>query len=207
MAEVKKNIFQSIRMKLFVTLSIAVILIIIFLIILNNFVLETFYLYSKQNDLLDVYKNINKYYTSSDSDVDLELELEKAATNNNFDIILKTDKGINVYTSSKDFSATLGTINQIESTVSGWFSPKSVLYKDENILIRRTEDSRSGISYILLSGNLDNGYVLYIRIPISSIRESVKISNNFFYFIRKYSNNYRRNSSTSNFKKIHKANC
>ena len=31
----------------------------------------------------------------------------------------------------------------------------------------------------MLSGNLDNGYFLYIRIPINSIQESVKISNNF----------------------------
>ena len=31
----------------------------------------------------------------------------------------------------------------------------------------------------MLSGKLDNGYYLYIRIPVSSIQDSVKISNNF----------------------------
>lgn len=183
MQDIKKSALKSIRMKLFITLSIAIITIIIFLIILNNFVLETFYLYSKQKDLIEVYENINKYYANEDSNIDLELELEKAATNNNFDIIIKTDKGINVYTSSKDFSSTIGTITEIESTVSSWFSPKTILYKNERIIVRKTQDSRSGLGYILLSGNLDNGYVLYIRIPVSSIRESVKISNNFFYLI------------------------
>ena len=39
------------------------------------------------------------------------------------------------------------------------------------------------MSYILLYANLDNGYLLYIRIPVSSIEESVKISNNFLYLI------------------------
>lgn len=178
-----KNALKSIRVKLFITLSIAVITIIGFLIILNNSVLETFYLYSKQNDLMDVYKNINNYYTNPNSNVDMELELEKVEANNNFDIIIKTDTGINVYTSNKDFSSTIVKINEIETSVSSWFSPKTVLYKDEKIMIRRTQDSKNGLNFILLSGNLDNGYVLYIRIPISSIRESVKISNKFFYLI------------------------
>lgn len=178
-----KNALKSIRVKLFITLGIAVVTIIVFLIILNNFVLETFYLYSKQKDLMSVYQKINTYYTNPKSGVDMELELEKVAVNNNFDIIIKTDTGINVYTSNKDFSSTIGKISEIETSVSSWFSPKTVLYKDEKIMIRRTQDSKNGLNFILLSGNLDNGYVLYIRIPISSIRESVKISNNFFYLI------------------------
>ena len=41
------------------------------------------------------------------------------------------------------------------------------------------QDSRNGITFILLSGKLDNDYTLYIRIPMSPIRESVKISNKF----------------------------
>jgi len=35
----------------------------------------------------------------------------------------------------------------------------------------------------LLSAKLDNNYLLYIRIPINSIQESVKISNNFLYLM------------------------
>lgn len=183
MFDLKNNIFKSIRVKLFITLSITIITIIMFLIILNNFVLESYYLYSKQNDLISVYKYINNCYMNPDEDEDLEIELEKRATDNNFDIIIKTDTGINVYTSSKDFSSTIGTITQIENTATGFFNAKSILYLNEKIIVRKTQDSKSGINYILLTGNLDNGYALYIRIPISSIRESVKISNTFFYFI------------------------
>ena len=40
---------NSVRVKLFLTLSLAVIVIIVFLIILNNFVLETYYLLNKQS--------------------------------------------------------------------------------------------------------------------------------------------------------------
>ncbi len=178
-----KNGFKSIRFKLFITLCLAVVIIIAFLIILNNIVLETFYLYSKQKDLMNVYQSINSYYTNPNSNINIELELEKAAVNNNFDIIIKSDSGINIYTSNKDFSSTIGKITEIETSASSWFSPKTVLYKDDNIIIRRTQDSKNGLNFILLSGNLQNGYIVYIRIPISSIRESVKISNNFSYLI------------------------
>ena len=178
-----KNITKSVRFKLFLTLVIMVIIIMAFLILINNFVLETFYLYSKQQDLMEVYNNINTYYNSPDSGIDLELELEKSALNNNFDIIIKTDKGINVYTSNKDFSSTISTINEIETSASSWFSPKNILFKNDKIMIRRVQDSRNGLTFILLSGSLDNDYTLYIRIPISPIRESVKISNNFLFLI------------------------
>ena len=179
----KKGALKSIRMKLFITLSLAIVAIILILILLNNFVLETYYLYSKQSNLIDVYDNINSYYSNIKTNIDLELELEKTATNNNFDIIIKTDKGINVYTSSKDFSSTIGTINEIESTASSAFNPKTILYKNEKILVRKIQDSKNGLNYILLSGRLDNGYFLYIRIPVSSITESVRISNKFFYLL------------------------
>ena len=52
-----KESLKSVRIKLFITLSFTVIIIIAFLIVLNNFVFETYYLHSKQRDLKDVYKS------------------------------------------------------------------------------------------------------------------------------------------------------
>ena len=174
---------RSLRVKLFITLCIVVIIIIAFLILLNNFVLETFYLYSKQKDLMEVYKSINEYYTNSDSKIDIELELEKAALNNDFDIIIKTNTGMTVYTSNKDFSSTIGTINEIENSAMSWWGHKNILFSNDKIIIRKTQDIKNGVGFVLLSGELDNGYSLYIRIPITSIRENVKISNDFLYLI------------------------
>ena len=58
-----------------------------------------------------------------------------------------------------------------------------MIEENEKFIIRKLKDNKTGISYILLSAKLDNGYLLYIRIPVSSIEESVKISNNFLYLI------------------------
>ena len=84
-----KEKFKSVRMRLFLTLCITLIIIIAFLIIVNNVVLERFYLYSKQKTLLKAYEVINNYYMNQSEDVDIELELDRIHIINNFDIMIK----------------------------------------------------------------------------------------------------------------------
>lgn len=172
-----KNIFKSIKAKLFLTLSSTILLIIIFLIIVNSFALEKFYLYSKENTLKSVYENLNNYYKSQSKEQDIETELEKIAIKNNFDILIKDNNGINVYTTNKNFSNVIGSLSDIIVN-SG-----EELEKSDNFIIKKQRDIKNGLSYVMLSGNLDNGYFLYIRIPITSIQDSVNISNNFLLLI------------------------
>jgi len=69
-----KDALKSIRVRLFVTLSIIVLVIILFLILVNNFVLGQFYLYSKTKALKSVYEIVNNYYNNA-QDIDLEVQL------------------------------------------------------------------------------------------------------------------------------------
>ena len=173
-----RNALKSVRVKLFLMVSLIIILIILFLILLNNFVFEQFYLYSKTKDLKDVYSLINNYYNNP-SNIDIDSELNKLAVKNNFDILIKDDENINVFTSNKDFLSTFGEMNEMTNSLN----EGKLLEQNDEYIIRRTRDNKTNISYILLSAKLDNGYLLYIRIPVSSIEESVKISNNFLYLI------------------------
>ena len=173
-----KNALKSVRVKLFLMVSLIIILLIVFLILLNNLVFGQFYLYSKTKDLKDVYSAINNYYNSP-TDIDINSELEKLAVNNNFDILIKDDENINVFTSNKDFLSTFGQMNAMTNALNAG----ELIEENDDYMIRKLRDSKTGISYILLSAKLDNGYLLYIRIPVSSIEESVKISNNFLYLI------------------------
>ena len=50
-------------------------MIIIFLILVNSFALENFYLYSKQRTLKAVYETINNYYKNLEPENDIEKEL------------------------------------------------------------------------------------------------------------------------------------
>lgn len=170
-----KEAFSSVKVKLFFTLSLTILLVIIFLIIVNNFLLENFYLYSKQKTLKSVYETINNYYLNPGQYTDIETELEKISVKNNFDILIKDNNGINVYTTNKSFTSVIGTINDIIDK----FNEGKELESNDKFSIRKQRDIKNGISYIMLSGKLDNGYFLYIRIPVSSIQDSVKISNNF----------------------------
>ena len=173
-----KNALKSVRVKLFLMLSLVILLIILFLILVNNFVFGQFYLYSKTKDLKDVYTAINNYYNNP-TNIDIDSELEKLAVNNNFDILIKNDENINVFTSNKDFLSTFGEMNAMTNAINAG----ELLEENDEFIIRKLRDNKTGISYILLSAKLDNGYLLYIRIPVSSIEESVKISNNFLYLI------------------------
>ena len=175
-----KEALKSVRVKLFITLTCVIMLIIAFLIIVNNVVFGQFFLYSKTKSLSEVYKKVNDYY-NGDKTEDLQSELEKIAIKNNFDIIITNDQNVNIYTSNKDFFSTLGQMSDMTNKFNIGYG--EILYQTQNYTIKRMRDNETQITYVLLSGSLDNGYQLYVRTPITAIEESVKISNNFLYLM------------------------
>ncbi len=175
-----KDACKSVRIRLFLTLSLVILLIIIFLILVNNFVFGQFYIYSKTKALKSVYETVNEYYSISKQE-EIELDLEKIAIQNNFDILIKNDQNVNIYTSNKNFFSTLGQMNEMTNRFNN--NVGKVIEENSKFTIKKLKDNKNDINYILLSSTLDNGYLLYIRIPISSIQESVKISNNFLYLM------------------------
>ena len=181
MEHIKEN-FKSIRIKLFLTLCIVVIVIIAFLILTNNFVLETFYLYSKTKSLVSIYDTINSYYAQEQSDSSkIRLELEKAAINSNLDILIQGENNISVYSTNRDFMSNITDLNSINDKILK--NRKNIVFKNDKILVRKMEDTTKGITFLMFSAKLDNDYQLYIRMPFASIKESVKISNKFLYLI------------------------
>lgn len=176
----KHNLLKSVRIKLFLILSTVILLIILFLILLNNFVLGQFYLFSKRKSLKSVYEIVNEFY-NGDQTTDIEAQLEQISIKNNFDILIRNNQNVNVYISHKDFYATFGQMNEITNRFN--IGDGQILEKSEKYIIKQIRDNQNGITYVLLASTLDNGYQLYIRIPINSIQESVKISNRFLYLI------------------------
>ena len=49
--------------------------------------------------------------------------------------------------------------------------------------ITKEQDQQTKIKYLVFIANLDNGYRICMRMPVTSIEESVKISNKFLYII------------------------
>ena len=150
------------------------------MILVNNFVFGQYYLYSKTKALESLYEVVNDYYNNEQTG-DISSKLEKTAIQNNFDILIKDDQNVNVYTSNKDFFSTFSQMTEMTNNFNSGLG--ETIAKDDNYTIKKMRDTRNGISFIVLSSKLDNGYLLYARIPITSIQESVKISNNFLYLM------------------------
>ena len=175
------RIFKSIRNKLFASLCVIVLLIITFLIILNNFVLGKFYLYNKKKNLKVAYSSINELYNDESSEETINAELDRISIKNDFDILIKDEYNDSVYISNKDFFSGLLQMNIM--TARSNLNQKSILEKNEKYQISEIKDNNTNIKYIIFISKLDNGYKIYIRMPMASIEESVKISNKFLYII------------------------
>ena len=188
-----QNKFKSVRIKLFSSLCVVVILIVLFLIIINNVVLESFYMYSKVETIKTTYSKINQYFNEISIDgfskVDIDEELNKIAVKNDFEILIKNDENLLLYSSDENLNSAIDKINEIIIGQDRRFNIKYqgnkdiIIYNKNKVTIRKIVDVKSNINYMFLSAELDNGYTLYIRIPISPIQESVRISNNLLILI------------------------
>ncbi len=178
-----RNKFRSVRVRLFFSLCVVVIAIVLFLIILNNVILETFYLYSKTKNVMQEYDRINYLYNQIELGVqiDIEAELNKIAAKNEFDIVIENQQFFTLYTTDSNFSSLLEKLDTYTNNRN--FNNNHIIYSKDNVKIAEVEDELQGVNYILLNATLDNGYQLYIRIQTESIRESVQVSNNLLILI------------------------
>lgn len=166
-----KSYFKSVRFRLFFTMCVVIAIIVLCLVAINNIVLKTFYLYSKVNTLRNLYDKINTYYNLNTNTNTIEDELRRIAFNNNFDIFIKTDENLIVFSTDRNLYSIMDIITNSKKAQNG------IIYSNDKLEIERVDDKYNNISYILLAGQLDNGYELYISIPAVPIEESVEISN------------------------------
>ena len=176
-----KDKFKSVRFKLFFIMCVVILIIVLFLILINSIVLENFYIYSKTATIKQVYQKVNNYYASENTNINLKTELKKIAYKNNFDILIKTDTNLIIFTSDKEFLSSTYILKDINEITRENINTQND--KKNNLNIKITTDETNNINYMFLTGILNNGYVLYIRMPISPIKESVKISNTLLLMI------------------------
>ncbi|MGN1299670.1 MAG: ATP-binding protein [Candidatus Scatovivens sp.] len=171
--------FKSLKTRLFFTLCIVVCVIIAFFIIVNNILLSSYFYHIKVNDFKDTYYKIdNLNFEELNNEV-----LEKICLENNFNIIIK-DKEKVIFSDTNDFMENFKKLPIINENIKySVFNKSDILYSDETKTIRRIQDKSNGLRFILLDSEMKNGYNLYIRMPVSVIDETVRISNSFIYII------------------------
>ena len=177
MNKIKKSV-KSVRIKLFFTISIVITTIIIVLVLINNVVLEKYYLYNKTKVMKQTYKQINLFFNQDEySYQDIEESLKAISIKNNVDILIRKDGEIIIlltdnyknYANSED-----------EYFYSYRESGEDVqqLFKQNNLDIKLVNEKDTQVNYILVSAQLDNGYNLLMKTPTTDLQESARISNN-----------------------------
>lgn len=167
---------NSIKIKLFGTLCIVIVVTILFLILINNIVLETFYIYNKKDVAKTIYEEINNKYNDMRPESEIEDFIKTEASMNNMDIMIRKPLGDISSSSDKNkLEAMIRLKNIIDIDDNDW---GKTLYNAKNVIIKTVKDSFNNRKYIVLSAKLDNGYELYARSPISAIKESMRVSNN-----------------------------
>ena len=169
------KVFKSIRFRLFGTLCISIVLIIFCLVIINNVVLETFYLYSKTTTAVNISEGINDYYNGVFT-YNINDRLREQERTNNIDILILDDNFNVEYCSNQEI---IENVNKLE-TLHG--TRNTIIYSQNNIVVQSIKDNQNS-QYLMLKANLDNGYITYIKIQIEPIKETVRISNDLLLII------------------------
>ena len=103
--------FRSVRIKLFLTLSIITILIIALLIVMNSIVLESFYTMSKINTVKQEFQVINNLYNKNDPSVLIQVRRDALA--NNFDIMIENENYIVEFSTNENFTNAINILQHI----------------------------------------------------------------------------------------------
>lgn len=170
----------SINSKLSLCFSALVLLVIVAILLLNSTILETYYQNFKEKNLVKVFNSINETYISSSGNNDY-VELEKIGTNQNIDIVIKDGKRITIYSTSKDFSDNLWISRDYVSLSIDYIN--NHLSDTTPYFTTTISDDRIHSEFVALFGKLTNGYTVFIRTPVESIKESVSVTNRFLLFV------------------------
>ena len=166
---------------IFIGLVIAIMLVSTFI---NSQFLERYYVYKKQETLIDVYKKMEKAVKDTGSSYeDMAEELgEVIEVSNMTYVIMGYNQQVLSSTSSER------QIKEMCSQLVGYLlninqAKGELLKENANYEIRSTKDIIGGDEYLEMWGTLSDGSNFLIRSPLESIRESVVLSNQFMIFI------------------------
>lgn len=163
---------KSIQFRLFLILCISTVLSIVALIIVNNVVLESYYKYSKGKKALELYTQINNYY-SKEVHYDIKTDLKQIEVKNNMELLIEDEFSEVIYESNKSI---VNSIDRLKNNMQS-----KTIFRENKAEVK--DIVSAGTNYLLLQSDLDNGYKLYIRVSVTPIQETVKTSNSVLLYI------------------------
>lgn len=168
--------------------------------VINTVFLQDYYIKNKQKALENSFSRFDELYKQK-ADVESEeynIEFESICNNNNLSTVL-VDSSFNVIKSSVRYDDKLASrlLSYILKDDPNYLSDQKKNNTDQHeysqelvnthdYTISVSNDRRMGTEYIELVGYLGSDYMIFMRTPLDSIRESVKQSNRFLIQIGLY---------------------
>lgn len=150
--------------------------------LLNTVFLERYYVFNKQSILengFGVMDDASKAGKLESSEFDITFD-NLCANGNIIVLIINSDSTV-VRTSVNNPRQML--IEFMDIIFGRQDETATMLAREDNYVIQRRTDTRLDSEYLVLYGTLSNGNMILMRSALESIRESVKISNQFLLYI------------------------
>ena len=172
---------RGVTMKKKKTLSTQLTLVISFIVLLivgvfwmaNNTLLEKYYVFNKEKEMLAVYKMVDLAAKNDKlSDDTFAVAFEKKCVGANIDAVVFNKYGKVIIEGTTDNQEIFQLL--LEASMSSYSADYN------NLNMTRQKDKRLGTEYIIINNRLIDGNFVYMKTPLESIKESVSISNRFF---------------------------
>ena len=154
--------------------------------LLNDTLLEKYYIRNKTQVITAAYNSINDAANSGDISSDnFDIELRKICEKYNIDVIVLDSDSQTVKSSSNDstFLARRLWDNMLQINSDTDKPDTQILAKTDHYTLQIGTDKRTSTAYMEEWGFLDNGNIFLIRSALDGIRDSVEISNHFMSYV------------------------
>lgn len=150
--------------------------------LVNNFFLESYYFLQKERSLVKVYSLINSYGLPNSYQQE-EFKSKLALVCSRYSIrLVVSDSNLNpqlwCVSTEQEESLLAGRLFAYHYGVNSYDT--TVLFSNDDYTIQKIRDPFNNQDYLEIWGGLDNGYYFIMRSAVDSIRDSVRISNEFF---------------------------
>lgn len=155
--------------------------------IINGLFLENYYISKKKEVLQEAEQQLERLDINIDengsSSAEISDEMLKDSSENNLTWIVITADGQTVCSvgSNEELleARLIGYVYNLDQKAD--FA--KILLKNDRYVVQQVRDRFAGMEYVESWGALDNDYYFLIRTPLESIRESVSISNKFYFYV------------------------
>ncbi len=172
-----KNINHTLKFRFFVSVGITAVVFIAVMLVLNLLFFQNYYLYQKQNDLVETYHYIDNQYDGEISA--LEDTLKEVENSNNIRIsIIDSKYGLYIYDTifTHDRADDKYGLDTQDSIGKLMYAYDSEDFEKNGYAFAWLEDQHGGTSYIALVGKLNTEDMVALRVPVTMMNESQSVN-------------------------------